>query len=290
MNRQELLKIARRIIDERRFVAEEQCDNTLRTLRQNTEYKYCEKNLRLSQIKGDVAEIDKYKAQMQSLLKKLNLDEKALSPQYSCKTCNDSGFVNGEMCVCLKTELNRLLTAQSNVINSEYTFANSTETNKHNVAVFNTAKSVVEQGKQNILLTGNTGTGKTYLITACANLATSLNRSALFYTAYNLNSLFLEAHLSDYQTKQTILDTLTDADMLIIDDLGTEITYKNVTAEYLFAVINERIARKKQTLISTNLTLADLRDRYDERIFSRLVNQGSTLVAKLEGSDKRIKK
>ncbi len=66
--------------------------------------------------------------------------------------------------------------------------------------------------------------------------------------------------------------------------------YKNVTAEYLFVVINERIAKNKQTIISTNLSLADLRDRYDERLFSRLVDQSVTFVAQLTGKDKRIVK
>ena len=109
-------------------------------------------------------------------------------------------------------------------------------------------------------------------------------------TAYALNETFLEAHLSDYAVSQAILEAITDADALIIDDLGAEIVYKNVTAEYLFAVLNERIARRKQTFISTNLTLADIRDRYDERIFSRLVDQSSTVVAQLTGADKRLVK
>lgn len=290
MNKQQIIKLAKRQIDEKRFLAEEQCADTLRKLRLDTRYKYCEKNLRIAQINGNEAEIAECKTKMQTLLKELGVDEKSLQPQYSCPLCNDTGYLNGEMCSCLKEAFNRLLTEQSNVINNTFTFANSTEANKHNVAVYKKAKETIEQGDKNLLLTGNTGTGKTYLVTACANLATSLNRSALFYTAYNLNTLFLDAHLSDFQTKQSILDTLTDADLLIIDDLGTEITYKNVTAEYLFAVVNERIAAGKQTLISTNLTLTDLRDRYDERIFSRLVDQNCTIVAQLEGADKRLKK
>ncbi len=105
------------------------------------------------------------------------------------------------------------------------------------------------------------------MVTACANLGISLGKSALFLTAYSLNSMLLEAHLSDARTCQSVLDTLTDVELLVIDDLGTEIVYKNVTAEYLFAVLNERIARRKQTLVSTNLSLQDIRDRYDERIF-----------------------
>lgn len=290
MNRQQLIKLAKRQIDEKRFSAEERCSNTLSTLRLNPEYKACERKLRIAQLSGNDTEIAQCKAEMNKLLARLKIDKQSLQPQYSCKLCGDTGYVNNEMCACLKGELNKLLTAQSNVIDNSFTFANSAETDKHNLSVYKKAKEISEQGETNLLLTGPTGTGKTYLITACANLAISLNRSALFYTAYNLNTMFLDAHLSDYQTRLTILETLTDADMLIIDDLGTEIVYKNVTAEYLFAVINERIAQHKQTIISTNLTLADLRDRYDERIFSRLVDQNCTIVAQLKGADKRIKK
>ena len=85
------------------------------------------------------------------------------------------------------------------------------------------------------------------------------------------------------------MDNLTEVDVLAIDDMGTEQVYKNVTAEYTFQLLNERIARKKQTFISTNLSLADIRERYDERLFSRMIDQNLTFVAKLEGNDKRVK-
>lgn len=291
MNKQQILQLAQRQIDERRFKAEEQRDRLLFKLRQNPRYKEGERQLRIAQINGDSTEkIERLQAQLDLVLKDLGIKKSLLRPQYSCKICGDTGRVNNLPCVCLKNEYNKLLSTQSKVPNRSFTFENSSESNKHNVAVYKKAKEAIELGDKNILLTGNTGLGKTYLITACANLAVELNRSALFYTAYDINSAFLEAHLSDYQTRQSILDLLTDVDVLVIDDLGTEINYKNVTAEYLFVIINERITNKKQTIVSTNLTLPELRERYDERIFSRLVNQSSTIIAQLEGADKRIKK
>ena len=84
------------------------------------------------------------------------------------------------------------------------------------------------------------------------------------------------------------MENLLDVDVLFIDDLGTENIYRNVTAEYLFVVVNERIARGKQTFISTNLTLDAIRGRYDQRIFSRLMNKDLTFVYQLVGEDKRI--
>lgn len=290
MNKQQLITAAQRVIDDRRFNAEYACEKTLTALRQNPEYNKCEKALRLAQVKGDPAEIALRKKDVDNVLVKLDVDKRALKPQYCCDKCNDTGYVGNGMCACLKNELNKLLVSQSNVINKDFTFDKSTETNKHNSAVLRAARTIVENGDKNLFLIGNTGTGKTYLATACANCALSLNRSVLFVTAYDLNARFLEAHLADPHTKQAMLNAVVDVDMLILDDLGTEIVYKNVTAEYLFAVINERIAKGKQTVISTNLSLADIRDRYDERLFSRFIDQSTTFVAQLTGKDKRLGK
>lgn len=290
MNRQQLIKLAQRQVDERRFKAEEDCNNKLTALRQNVDYKACESNLRKAQVNGDQAKIAAYKKQLRAILKANNMTEADLTPQYACHHCNDVGYINGAICSCLEQEICKLITAESNVIDDRFTFENSTESNKQNLIVYKRARKMCNEDKGNLLLVGNTGSGKTYLLSACVNEAIKQNKGVLFTTAYTLNSMFLDAHLSNYKTSQSILDTLTDVDLLAIDDLGTEIAYKNVTAEYLFAVVNERIARKKQTFVSTNLTLAHLRDRYDERLFSRLVDTNITTVAQLEGADKRLKK
>lgn len=297
MKKEQLLDLAKRKIDMKRFLAQDECDKRLEKLRKHSAWQACERNLKEAQVDYVVCEgkqkqsakqhIDKYSAQRKDLLKVFGYTEADLTPNYSCKFCNDTGYVDNHVCSCMQNEIHKLIAEGSDVGNAEFTFDNSTEKNKHNVAVYKRAKEATQNG-QNIFLTGNTGSGKTYLLSACANLAVELNKSALFVTAYTLNSMFLESHLSDLATKQAILDSLVDVDVLAIDDLGTETVYKNVTAEYLFSVINERINRKKQTFISTNLTLEDVRDRYDERIFSRLVDQKLTFVAKLEGDDKRL--
>ena len=296
MNKQ-LLQQAKRIVDERRFASEDKAERLLANLRENAEFAAIERDLRKAQVNlamgignskeltGEIAQLQK---QQSALLRKLGLSDNVITPQYHCHKCNDRGFVNGEMCSCLQEEMRKLIVADSNVINTDYTFANSRETNRHNLAVYKKAREVCLDGKTNILLTGSTGSGKTYLITACANLCMEQGRSVLLVTAYSLNNSLLEAHLSGYEMRQAMLDSLVDVDVLVVDDLGTETPYKNVTAEYLFAVINERIARGKQTFISTNLTLTEIRERYDERMFSRLVDANLTFVAQLEGDDKRL--
>ncbi len=296
MNKEQLLLLAKRTIAERRQNAIDKCQKTLDELNRHDDWRNCDKALKTAQVqvhlyKNAAAEktVKEKKAEQAKLLAKYKLNEQDLRPKFFCKECEDTGYVDGKPCKCLQEELRKLLFAKSNVENSGCTFENSKETNKHNIAVYKKAAEVcASKTLKNILLTGGVGTGKTYLLSACAERCMQLGKSVLFVTAYNLNSMFLECHLSDIATKQTIFDNLIDVDVLIIDDLGTENVYKNVTAEYLFALLNERMISGKQTFLSTNLTLTDIREKYDERIFSRLVDQNATLVAKMEGKDKRI--
>jgi DNA replication protein DnaC len=268
----------------------------LDTLRSHDDWKDCEYTLKDAQVQYVLHHnldakktIDIQKEKRAQLLAKYKLTEQDLLPKFSCTRCNDTGYVDGQMCSCLQSELHKIIASEGNATNTSYTFQNSKETNKHNIAVQKKAQEVCASSQlKNILLTGDTGTGKTYLLSSCINYCIELNKSVFFTTAYHLNALFLECHLGTLATKQSILENLTDVDVLAIDDLGTESYYKNVTAEYLFAVINERMAHNKQTFISTNLTLSDIREKYDERIFSRLVDQKSTFIAQLEGDDKRL--
>ncbi|MCH5151912.1 MAG: ATP-binding protein [Clostridiales bacterium] len=308
MNKQEITLRARRIVDERRFAAEDRVQRVLDELRQNEQYSSLERKLRQAQVdlamgngqeKALQKQITDCEKQLKALIATLGLGG-ALTPQYHCAKCHDTGYRGGIVCDCLQEEIRKLIVAESNVINRQYTFANSTEQNKHNLAVYKKARKVCQEGKQNVLLTGNTGSGKTYLLTACVNECLEQGKSVLLVTAYALNSTFVDAHFSDIATNQAILDSIVDVDVLAIDDLGTENIYKNITAEYFFSILNERTARGKQTFISTNLPLQgkvdeqgqaaenSLRHRYDERMFSRLVDQNTTFVAQLVGKDKRL--
>lgn len=296
MKKEQILLQAQRIVDARRQVAESRKEKLLEQLRQRQDWKNCEQTLKSAQVRYVLYNdanakdtVEQMKTQQSALLHKYGLSEQDLTVKYSCVKCNDSGYIGNTMCSCLKQEFRRLLSLESNVPNADWTFDNSEESLKHNVAVYNKAKEVCNTSG-NILLTGGTGTGKTYLLCACANLCTLLCKSVLFVTAYNLSATFLKAHLSNLETKQAILSDFTDIDVLCIDDLGTENVYKNVTAEYLFAVVNERIAQAKQTFCTTNLSLSALRERYDERLFSRLVDQKTTFIAALNGKDKRLQK
>lgn len=299
MNKRQLIAQAKRVVDERRFAAEEKADRTLRELRKNEEWNALERQLRAAQVDlamgtGNAQQLSDTVARLEkeqrSLLKKLNVKSSALVPQYSCKLCNDAGYVDGKACRCLQTELRRLIIADSNLFDADFTFEKSTETDAHNVSVYRQIRKTLEKGKCNVLLCGEVGTGKTYLLTACANEAAKLNRSVLFVTAYSLNAELLKAHLDGVEATETLIDSLIDVDLLLIDDLGTEKIYNNVTGNDLFALLNERIVAHKQTFFTTNLELQQINDRYDERIVSRLMDRNITFVAKLSGADKRLAK
>ena len=298
MNREQLILAAKRTVDARRQKAVDGCEKTLSALRAHDDWKKCEHALKSAQVQlvlykdaNAQKTVNEQKQIRAKLLAKYGIAESDLTPTYTCKKCEDTGYIAGQPCSCLQNVVRALIVADSNVTNKNFTFEKSTETNKHNIAVYNMAEKVCTQNTyQNVLLTGQTGTGKSYLLACCLNKCAAIGKSAQFVTAYKLNSLFLECYLGDLATRQIIMDNLTDVDVLAIDDLGTEQVNKNVTAEYLFLLVNERITRNKQTFVSTNLSLADIRERYDERLFSRLIDQKLTFVAKLEGADKRVKK
>lgn len=297
MNKQKLIDIAARNIEIRRVQAENACRKAQERLLADPTFATCDRQLRRVQVEyamGDhslqtTQKMQQLKQQRKQLIASLGIDESQLYPQYKCTKCNDTGYVNGEVCSCLADEIRKTLIKQSNIANSSYTFEASNEKNQQNILSYNLAKKACEEGKS-LLLVGQTGTGKTYLITACANLCLEMGKSVLFTTAYNLTNTFLQAHVADLETRQAMLDSITEVEVLVIDDLGTEKSYKTVTGDYLFAIINERMAQNKQTFISTNLNLQQIRDTYDERLFSRLVDQQKTKVLKLVGEDKRLTK
>lgn len=223
-------------------------------------------------------------------LKAHGFDPNQLVPQYHCKVCGDTGFVKGQRCECLKREINALARKESGLNNPQCTFEASTETDSHNQQVYLACQKYCDciDNKKvlNVFLTGQTGTGKTYLCMAMANKLLDAGKTVLAVSSFKLNNDFLQAHTTFGLDKLDIIDFYLQPDVLIIDDLGTEPVYKNVTKEYLFTLLNERLMRLQHTIICTNLSFEQIMDVYDERIFSRL--QQNCLKVKLQNKDKRV--
>ena len=144
----------------------------------------------------------------------------------------------------------------------------------------------------NILLYGDTGTGKTFLTNCIARELLNSTHSVIYLTAIELfDKLSKKDFNKDYGKTDTYdefdAEYLTECDLLIIDDLGTEMC-NSYTASKLFYIINERLLRKKSVIISTNLSLRDIMDTYSERVFSRITS--AYRFIKLFGDDIRVLK
>lgn len=140
---------------------------------------------------------------------------------------------------------------------------------------------------RNILFYGTVGTGKSFLSGCIARELMDAGFSVIYFGASGFFDL-LARFSFDYREKaalQELCEDIYSCDLLIIDDLGTEIT-NSFAASQLFSCLNERSLRKKSMIISTNLKLEEIRDRYSDRIFSRLT--GSFALCRLTGPDIRI--
>jgi DNA replication protein DnaC len=136
----------------------------------------------------------------------------------------------------------------------------------------------------NLLFYGSPGTGKTFLSSCIAKELLDAGFLVVYRTADGLIQNLKEVKFND---NVELLELLLNCDLLIIDDLGTELSTEFSKVE-LFNFLNSKLLRKKKMIISTNLTLENLKNKYDERIYSRLV--GDFNLYKFLGQDLRIKK
>lgn len=208
---------------------------------------------------------------------------------YSCKKCQDNGYINGEMCECLKKEISNILFEESN-FGKLVNFSDAEKGASGNLkSLYELMKKWCHSDfKKNIIfLSGEVGTGKTYLTRAMANELIEQGKIVKLVTAFQMSRDFKE-YRSTYN--EAILDKYLSCEFLFIDDLGTEVIYKNSTIEFLYQVLNERQMRKLCTIITSNLDLAEIRDRYDERIFSRIANRETSITVILKNEDLRLKR
>ena len=234
-----------------------------------------------------------------------------LEPIYDCPICKDTGFVNGQPCECLQKEVIKSLytTEELNDILQKENFStfnfdlysNNFVDEVTGVTALDNIKDVVTFCKEfvdnfdnidnnSILFYGRAGSGKTFLINCIAKELIEKSYSVIYLSAVQLFDL-----LADYSFRrennsvyrQISINELEGCDLLIIDDLGTEMS-NSFTDSALFDCLNERLIHQKSTIISTNFSLQELHQKYEERIFSRTA--GNYTPLKIFGDDIRIKK
>lgn len=239
-------------------------------------------------------------SQKELLLESHGFPADYLITTYECPDCKDTGYQNSRKCHCFRQKMISLLYEQSNIqeLLKTENFANlSTEYYtgadlQRFEAALQASREFINNFKsdyQNLLFCGTVGTGKSFL-SSC--IAKELIESGFCVIYFSSAALFekLSQITFDRRNKEELAvfyDDIHSCDLVIIDDLGTELTNAFVASQ-LFSFLNERHMRKKSTLISTNLSLEELRDRYSDRIFSRITS--NYRIYKLTGPDIRMHK
>lgn len=221
--------------------------------------------------------------------------------KYTCEKCSDSGYNGINICECLKREIVRaslessglfsLTESQSfDTFSLDYYEKNDKILMSSNLSILKTFADTFEPGKSDsFLFLGNTGLGKTHLSTSVARAVIEHGAYVVYESAIMLFADFEAKQFGKSAMGGEADDTekYIDCDLLIIDDLGCEIT-NQFTLLCLYNIINSRIIRHKSTIISTNLSQNDLRRRYSDRVISRIFGEFKPLI--FSGIDIRSQK
>jgi DNA replication protein DnaC len=232
------------------------------------------------------------------LLKAHGLPADYLDPIYTCPDCKDTGYIDGVKCHCFKQQIIELLYNQSNIkvllnqdnfSNLSYDYYEGEDLARFQNAVAACKDFVAnfDNDYSNLFFYGTVGTGKSFLSGCVAKELLDSGHSVIYFSSIGLFDTMAK-YAFDSKSKVSLYnihEDLYNCDLVIIDDLGTELTNSFVLSS-LFSLLNERHLRRKSTIISTNLPLEELRDSYSDRIFSRITSQFKLL--KLSGSDIRI--
>lgn len=232
-----------------------------------------------------------------------------LELHYRCRDCQDTGYIGTQKCHCFRQAIIDLLYTQSNLKEfldsenfSKFSLDYYSDQKKDKVTgltALQTASRALDECRsfvrsfdtsfENLFLYGDTGLGKTFLSHCIARELIESTHSVIYFSAFRLFDLFADATFgrTGEDGPSELEQYIFDCDFLIIDDLGTEMTNTFVSSQ-LFLILNERILRRKSTLISTNLSLRTFADTYSERVFSRI--SSSYTMLKLIGDDIRIQK
>jgi DNA replication protein DnaC len=254
----------------------------------------------LAQLKASIKSLSDKRA---ALLKEAGYPADWLEPIYDCKDCKDTGYITAldgikTKCHCFRTQELSILYEQSHIQNMisrenfstlSYDYYQGEDLERFKGAV-KISKDFIEKFKQdyhNILFYGTVGTGKSFLSGCIASELLKDGVSVIYFSAAGLFES-LARYTFDAKEKEALsafYQDLYNCELLIIDDLGTEIT-NTFVASQLFSCLNERNLRSRSTIISTNLSLEEMRDRYSDRVFSRITS--SYTICKLTGRDIRM--
>ena len=252
---------------------------------------------------------------VRDILKKHNLSPNDFLPKFDCPICKDTGFVkqnnNNVLCNCIKQKLYNIEYNHSNIYDlqnqnfdnfrlsfysdlvDEHKYGKNISPRDNIISIKKICQHFIDHfddpDESNLLFCGSPGLGKTFLSSCIANEMIKRGKTVLYQTA----PMMLD-NIIDYKfgkSSNNIISSINSVDLLIIDDLGTE-SKNNLKITELFNIINTRLLNQNnkitKTIISTNLSLQDLYNTYEERIVSRII--GNYNACYFFGDDIRIKK
>lgn len=253
-------------------------------------------------------QISALREEKEQLLKKYRYSLADFAAQYECEACGDTGYASGRQCRCLKQRLIDMAYRQSNLSDvlqrenfktfdierfSADRFGKYSKSPRNNMSeIVSVCEGFVhnfdKETAKNLLFSGSTGLGKTFLCHCIAKELLDKGKTVIYLTAFGLFRILeqfrfnqSEASLSSEQ-----LNAVLTCDLLIIDDLGTELS-NSFTLSELFNIINARLLENRKMLISTNLNSEQIIDTYGQRIFSRISSSFEAL--EFYGEDLRCK-
>lgn len=235
----------------------------------------------------------------------LHFEEGYLDDSPICSKCGGEGYVGTAMCECLqelcRQEQRKALTLLSGGKESFSQFRLEYYSDQYDPKYGTSPRAVMERNFQNcrryaatfslnagnLLFVGNTGLGKTFLSACIARAVADRGYSVVYETSAHLFSKLEQAKFNANEENAREAARFTDCDLLILDDLGTEMPGQFVTAA-LYTLVNDRLLQGKPMVVSTNLNVDELSKRYSPQIASRL--HGSFTMLPFLGEDIRVMK
>ena len=263
--------------------------------------------------------VTELKKEKEKILKENKIPNNFLEPKYDCLICKDTGYIQNEnsasgLCSCLKQKLLDIAYNKSNISNLDKenfdtfrpeVFSDKVEPEKYKINVSPRQYMLSIKSKcldfienfdnpetHNLLFTGNTGLGKTFMTNCIANELIKKGKNVLYQTAPVLLETVIDNKMSKYKnsSQDDFYKNVLEADLLIIDDLGTECLNSMKLSE-LFTILNTRLLnlnnKVTKTIISTNLNIDNIFKNYEERIGSRIA--GFYDIYHFFGEDLRFK-
>lgn len=231
-----------------------------------------------------------------------------LEPVYTCKDCRDTGYIDGKKCHCFQQAIINTVYAQSNIRSilqrenfdafrlDYYTkdeISPTTGKSSYDTAVAAVAEcrhfiDDFDRKPKNLLFYGKTGVGKTFLSNCVAHELLESGRSVIYFTAFQLFDILSKGIFEKDADAIAAHRNIFDCDLLVIDDLGTELN-NAFTSSQFFLCVNERLLRQRSTIISTNLNVSEIAELYSERTLSRILD-AYTMINLFVGVDIRNQK